>query len=44
MDDPDDDDYCSPARQLALFVIVAAAALLGGLALGFLLDWAQGRL
>jgi hypothetical protein len=43
VDDPDDDD-CSPARQLALFVIVATAALLGGLALGLVLDWLQGRL
>jgi hypothetical protein len=43
--EPDDgDDDCNPARQLALFAAVAVAALACGLALGFLLDFLQGRL
>jgi hypothetical protein len=39
-DDPDDCRH----RMMFLFLVVALAATLGGLALGFLLDWMQGRL
>ena len=43
--EPDrDDDECDPARQFALFALVAVCAVAGGLALGFILDWIQGRL
>jgi hypothetical protein len=43
-DDPDWDEPECRARMTAVFAVVAVAALLGGLALGFVLDWLQGRL
>jgi hypothetical protein len=43
-DDDDDTPDDQRARMITIFAFGIIAALLGGLALGFLLDWIQGRL
>lgn len=42
--DDDDDDLALRARTAFLIFLLVVASVFGGLALGFIADWIQGRL